>query len=279
MGEDSKMAPAIVCRGIGGWKVEDVLVDTKLEAMEVLIDVVAAGLCHTDLFFASMATEASGLVLGHEGKLISLFDVVTFTSITNICTIPGSGYVRAIGSEVQDLSPGDPVLLSFASCTECQPCTTGHSAFCDHFNEINFSMRRLPAMTTPFSTSESTPVPLGGLYFGQSSFARLTVAKRSSVVKVAGLISAEELPKYAPFGCGFQTGAGAVVNIAKAEPHDTIAVYGCGGVGLAAIMVCAPQSSWTVFGNFTLSALLLIPPLTLGDTGGESGWLPTDHSH
>jgi Zn-dependent alcohol dehydrogenase len=61
-------------------------------------------------------------------------------------------------------------------------------------------------------------------------------------VNVAGLISSEELPKFAPFGCGFQTGAGAVVNIAKAQPCDTIAVYGCGGVGLAAIMVCGPRS-------------------------------------
>jgi Zn-dependent alcohol dehydrogenase len=130
MGRDAETASAVVCRGTGKWKVEDVCVDTKLGPMEVLVSVVAAGLCHTDLIFASTATEASGLILGHEGKPIGLFDGGNFHFyIANICTISGSGYVCAVGSEVQDLSSGDPVLLSFASCTACQPCTTGHPAF------------------------------------------------------------------------------------------------------------------------------------------------------
>jgi Zn-dependent alcohol dehydrogenase len=99
-------------------------------------------------------------------------------------------------------------------------------------------------MTTPFSTIGQPSVPLGGQYFGQSSFARLAVVNMTSVVKVSGLLSPEELPKFAALGCGFQTGAGAIVNIAKAVPQDTVAVYGCGGVGLAAIMVSESHASY-----------------------------------
>lgn len=173
-----------------------------------------------------------------------------FTALISLtyvsCTISGAGYVRAVGSLVQDLSPGDAVLLSFASCTACRPCTTGHSSFCDNFNALNFALRRLPDMTTPFSTIGEPSVPLGGQYFGQSSFARLTVVNVSSVVRVSHLLSPDELEKFAPFGCGFQTGAGAIVNIAKAVPEDTVAVYGCGGVGLAAIMVSQPCASYVL---------------------------------
>jgi Zn-dependent alcohol dehydrogenase len=124
-------------------------------------------------------------------------------------------------------------------------------------------------MTTPFSTIGRPSVPLGGQYFGQSSFARLTVVNISSVVKVSELLSPEELSKFAPFGCGFQTGAGAIVNIAKAVPQDTVAVYGCGGVGLAAIMVSDSPPS------YGLNSVAYC----IKRKGGESNWLPADHCH
>jgi Zn-dependent alcohol dehydrogenase len=129
-------------------------------------------------------------------------------------------------------------------------------------------------MTTPFSTIGQPSVPIGGQYFGQSSFARLTVVNVSSVVKVSHLLSPEELPKFAPFGCGFQTGAGAIVNIAKAAPEDTVAVYGCGGVGLAAIMVSQ------LIASYVLNSPLLCTVIAyIREKGGDSSWLPTDHCH
>jgi Zn-dependent alcohol dehydrogenase len=76
-----------------------------------------------------------------------------------------------------------------------------------------------------------------GKYFGQSSFASMTACKESSVVNVAGIVKNEdELKKFAPLGCGFQTGAGAVTNIAQAGKEDVVVILGLGGVGLAALM-------------------------------------------
>lgn len=138
-----------------------------------------------------------GILSGHS---LLYYDL---SSIPPHAQSQAQGRVRAVGLQVQDLTPGDVVLLSFASCTACQPCTTGHPAFCDNFNTINFAMRRLSDMTTPFSTIGQPSVPLGGQYFGQSSFARLAVVKMTSVVKVSGLLSPEKLPKFAPLGCGF----------------------------------------------------------------------------
>jgi aryl-alcohol dehydrogenase len=67
MGAQLETTPAVVCRGAGLWEVEDVQVDTNLQPREVLVEVTASGLCHTDLLFASMASAESGSILGHEG--------------------------------------------------------------------------------------------------------------------------------------------------------------------------------------------------------------------
>lgn len=72
MGAQPTTTPAIVTRGPGTWKVEDVQIDTNLQPREVLVEVTASGLCHTDLLFASLASEASASILGHEGKVINV---------------------------------------------------------------------------------------------------------------------------------------------------------------------------------------------------------------
>lgn len=82
-----------------------------------------------------------------------------------------------------------------------------------------------------------------GRFFGQSSFARFTVVAESSVVNIRDFLRSEdELRIFAPLGCGFQTGMGAVENIAVAGPNDTILIVGMGAVGLGALMVCFNMS-------------------------------------
>jgi Zn-dependent alcohol dehydrogenase len=77
-----------------------------------------------------------------------------------------------------------------------------------------------------------------GVFFGQSSFSNLSIVKKSSVVNVSSLVKGdEELKLFAPLGCGIQTGAGTVDNLAGAGPKDVVVILGLGGVGLAAIMV------------------------------------------
>lgn len=89
----------------------------------------------------------------------------------------------------------------------------------------------------------------GGSYFGQSSFASLTPVKQSSVVNVSVLVhNEEELKMYSPLGCGFQTGAGAVTNIAQAKTSDTVVVLGLGGVGLAALMAAKIKGCSKIIG-------------------------------
>jgi Zn-dependent alcohol dehydrogenase len=84
----------------------------------------------------------------------------------------------------------------------------------------------------------STGEKSAGLFFGQSSFSNLSIVKKTSLVNVSNIVkSEEELKLFAPLGCGIQTGAGTVDNLAGASPKDAVVILGLGGVGLAAIMV------------------------------------------
>ncbi|KAK8045527.1 hypothetical protein PG993_005551 [Apiospora rasikravindrae] len=93
------------------------------------------------------------------------------------------------------------------------------------------------------------PPTLGGLFFGQSSFAQHTIASAKSVVNVAGLgLTRDDLKVLAPFGCGLLTGSGTVVNVAKAGPSDAVAIMGMGGVGLAAVMAAKNAGCQQIIG-------------------------------
>ncbi len=173
-------------------------------ADEVLVRLVAAGVCHTDLFFAPLAGE---VVLGHEG----------------------AGMVEAIGADVTAVQPGDHVVLSYAWCGACPQCTAGRMAYCESFQALNLSGLRGDGSTAMSRDGR----PIGGNFFGQSSFATHSVTSERNVVRVPGDLPLEHL---APFGCGVQTGAGAVLNVLAPPPGSSIAVFGCGGVGLSAVM-------------------------------------------
>ena len=108
---------------------------------------------------------------------------------------------------------------------------TSHPAYCAKFSEINVLGR------DGVYRSDSDTV-LGGGFFGQSSFSSLAVVREDSVVNVANTVkSREELQLFAPLGCGFQTGAGTVTELARASELDTVVVLGLGGVGQTALMV------------------------------------------
>jgi aryl-alcohol dehydrogenase len=182
---------------------------------EVVVRTVAAGICGTDLEFASMMTLP--VVLGHEG----------------------AGVVEQVGAGVQDLSPGDPVTMTFARCEECVRCRQRAFAYCDRFWECNFIGTR-PDGSSALRDLEGRPV--AGHFLGQSAFATHVLARRTSVVRVP---EGTDLAVSAPFGCGFQTGAGGVLNVLRPEPGSSIAVFGAGAVGAAAILAaviagCAP---------------------------------------
>jgi aryl-alcohol dehydrogenase len=179
---------------------------------EVLVRIVAAGLCHTDL-----GVQAGGIpftlpgVLGHEG----------------------AGVVVETGAAVTRVAPGDQVLLSFTSCGTCPSCRGGHPAYCDTWVPQNLILGR---RSDGEPTITRAGKPIGGRFFGQSSFAGHAIADERSLVKVAADAPLDIL---APLGCGVQTGFGTVWNVLAPEPGSTLAVFGAGAVGLAAVLAAA----------------------------------------
>ena len=141
----------------------------------------------------------------------------------------GAGVVTAVGAAVTKVSPGDRVGMTFTACGDCPSCRAGKSAYCHRFFEHNFAASRPADGSSVFGD-------VGAHFFGQSSFATYSVASESGVVKIPDGI---ELEVAAPFGCGIQTGAGAVLNSLAAPPGSTLAVFGAGTVGLAAVLAGA----------------------------------------
>ncbi|KAH6651346.1 chaperonin 10-like protein [Chaetomium tenue] len=192
----------------------------EMQPDEVLVEIHASGLCHTDLSFATGVLPCEpNAVLGHEG----------------------AGVVLAAGSAVQHVSAGDKVLLSFSHCETCAACTSGHPAYCHGFNARNFGGRRPDGTPSLFAAASGggegkTGKGLFSAFFGQSSFARHTLAHRSTVVRVP---LETDLALYAPLGCGMQTGAGAILNSLGVKPGSSVAVFGVGSVGMAAVMAAA----------------------------------------
>ncbi|MCD7438057.1 NAD(P)-dependent alcohol dehydrogenase [Streptomyces lincolnensis] len=209
---------AVVESGGAPFTLSDVVLDEP-GPHEAVVRMVAAGLCHTDLGVASggLPFPLPG-VLGHEG----------------------AGVVEAVGSAVTGIAPGDHVVLSFTSCGACRNCDGGHPAYCSTWLPLNLIGGRRADGTSPISRAGE---PLGGHFFGQSSFAERAVVNDRSLVKVDTDVPLESI---APLGCGVQTGVGAVWNVLKPATGSTIVVLGAGAVGLSAVMAAALTPATTV---------------------------------
>src|SRR5207248_7154776 len=178
-------------------------------ADEVLVRIVASGLCHTDLhardgYFPNLPYP---VVCGHEG----------------------AGIVEAAGAAVTDLAAGDPVVISFPYCGECEPCHAGRISYCTQGRTLKSGGKRADG-STPMSRDGQ---PVYSCFFQQSSFATFALAPAKDVVQLRRDAPVEML---GPLGCGLQTGAGAVLNVMQPAAGQSIAVYGVGGVGLAGLM-------------------------------------------
>lgn len=177
---------------------------------EVLVRIVGVGLCHTDLVFRDQIADlAKPAVLGHEG----------------------AGVVEAVGEGVADIAVGDSVVLGFSSCGACARCDEGLPSYCTEFVPLNYAGMRLEDGSTAFTQNGAR---VSSHFFGQSSFAMHTIARAANVVKVGA--SSVPLELMGPLGCGFQTGAGAVLRSMDCQPGSSLVVFGGGPVGLAAVM-------------------------------------------
>lgn len=174
---------------------------------EVLVKVHSSGICHTDIGVRNQWLPVPlPLVLGHEG----------------------AGVVEAVGSEVTKVAPGDKVLMTYTSCGACQLCASGQPSYCLEFAARNVSGGRLDGTNALHGDGD-----IHGFFFSQSSFATHAIATERNVVKLS---DDTELDIVGPLGCGIQTGAGTVMNRLRPEAGSSLAVFGVGAVGLAAVM-------------------------------------------
>ena len=183
-------------------QIEDVQIN-KPGPHEVLIRTAAAGVCHSDLhFIEGLYPHPLPAVLGHES----------------------AGVVEQVGSEVRTVKPGDHVITCLSAfCGHCEHCLTGHMSLC-----VNPETKR-DATDEPRLSSAKGPMLQ---YLNLSSFAEQMLIHEHACVAIRPDMP---LDRAALIGCGVMTGVGSVFHTAKVRPGETVAVIGCGGIGLAAI--------------------------------------------
>ena len=178
------------------------------KAGEVLVRIVATGVCHTDAFTLSGA-DPEGLfpvILGHEG----------------------GGIVMEVGAGVKSVKPGDHVIpLYTPECGECEYCLSGRTNLCQKIR-VTQGKGVMPDGTSRFSL-KGKPILH---YMGTSTFSEHTVLPEISVARIN---PQAPLDKVCLLGCGITTGIGAVLNTAKVRPGSTVAVFGLGGIGLSVV--------------------------------------------
>jgi aryl-alcohol dehydrogenase len=175
---------------------------------ELLVEVVASGLCATDLHgrdgYYDMPFPA---VFGHEG----------------------AGIVRAAGSNVKEFKAGDPVLMAYPWCGECPNCRAERQTYCVNAGRLKHGGTRADGSTMHSKDGK----PVYSAFFQQSSFGNYTIANERFAVKLQNDVPLEVVCALA---CGGQTGAGAVLNVMKPKPGESLVVFGVGTVGLASLM-------------------------------------------
>lgn len=198
------MKAAVLNSAPGHLDIEDVDIDEP-GPLEVLIKTAAAGLCHSDLhFMEGLYPHPMPVLMGHES----------------------SGVVEAVGSMVSHVKPGDHVITCLSAfCGHCEQCLSGHMSLCEkkHTHLVR-------------AKDDKPRLSRGGEQINQfmhmSSFAEYMLVHENALVKIR-----EDMPldKASLIGCGVTTGLGAVFRTAKVQPGTSVAVIGCGGIGLAAI--------------------------------------------
>jgi aryl-alcohol dehydrogenase len=200
------------------FRIDDVEIDEPRRG-EVLVRVVATGVCHTDGLaqHGDLPFPTPG-VLGHEG----------------------AGVVAAVGEGVESVREGDHVVIGWPWCGECRNCLEGQPRYCLELGALVVGGGHGDGTTALRRTDGA---PLHSHFFGQSSFATHSIVSASSLVVVPDEAPLELL---GPLACGIGTGAGAVLNALRPGVGSSIVVFGAGSVGLAAIMASRCTGATTI---------------------------------
>lgn len=199
------------------------------KADEVLVKIIATGMCHTDMIVRDQDYPVPlPLVLGHEG----------------------AGIVEKVGPLVKDIQVGDHVVLSYGYCSQCSSCHSGHEAYCQEFYPRNFGGSDMDGNN---AIQDADGKPLHDHFFSQSSFATYALSLESNAIKVSKDAPIELL---GPLGCGIQTGAGAVINSLKVSPGASFVTFGAGAVGLSAVLAAQVAGATTIIAVDVVSSRL-----------------------
>jgi aryl-alcohol dehydrogenase len=211
-----RITAAVVDEQDGPFRVEEVDLDEPGPG-EVLVEIVATGICHTDGMarHGDLPFPFPG-VLGHEG----------------------AGRVAAVGPGVVEVAVGDAVVIGWPSCGRCRNCLDGEPRYCARLGEALVAGHR---MDGPTALHRPDGTELASHFFGQSSFATHALTTAAALVKVPPELPIELM---GPLACGVSTGAGAVLNTLRPRPGSSLVVFGAGTVGLAAVMAarCTPAT-------------------------------------
>jgi aryl-alcohol dehydrogenase len=223
-----KTKAAVVFERSGKFTIDEIEISEPNDD-EVLVRVVATGICHTDLaareqYLPIPPTRAFPAVFGHEG----------------------AGVVEKVGTRVTKVKPGDHVALSWNSCGACPSCKSGNDPYCHNLFLYNFNGAR-PDGTATLRKGDQV---IYGSFFCQSSLANFALANERNIVKVRKDVPLEIV---GPLGCGVRTGAGAVMNALRPSPGASIAIFGVGPVGMSAVLASV------VCGCTTIIAVDIIP--------------------
>jgi aryl-alcohol dehydrogenase len=202
-----KITAAVVRERSGPFQIETLdLCDPRAD--ELLVEVVASGMCATDL----------------HGR-----DAYYPTQFPKVFGHEGAGVVRAIGSAIVNFRPGDHVVMSYPWCGTCPNCRTHRQSYCVDAFPLKMNGTRADGSTLHSKDGQ----PVYSAFFQQSSFGNFTIANERFAVKVRNDVP---LDLVCALACGGQTGAGAVLNVMRPAPGDSFAVFGVGAVGLSGLM-------------------------------------------
>lgn len=219
------MRDVITCKAAVAWSANQPLQIEMVDVSppqkgEVRVCLMATGVCHTDAYTLS-GKDPEGLfpcILGHEG----------------------AGIVESVGEGVTSLSVGDHVIpLYTPECGECKFCRSGKSNLCSKIRATQ-GKGLMPDGSTRFSKDGQDIFH----YMGCSTFSEYTVLPEISLAKINPQAPLDEV---CLLGCGITTGMGSVTNVAKVGPNDTVAIFGLGGVGLAAIIAAQHANAKRIF--------------------------------
>jgi aryl-alcohol dehydrogenase len=202
-----KIIAAVVHERSGPFSVEQLdLCDPRAD--ELLVEVVASGMCATDL----------------HGR-----DAYYPTKFPKVFGHEGAGVVRAVGNAVNKFKPGDHVVMAYPWCGECPNCRAQRQSYCLHAFDLKMNGTRVDGSTLHSQNGK----PVYSAFFQQSSFGNFAIANERFAVKVR---SDAPIERVCALACGGQTGAGAVLNVMKPCAGDSFVVFGVGAVGLSGLM-------------------------------------------